>query len=329
MKNGIIDELINTLTDTVNSKLDGLETDEEKEDFIASINQEKINEIFSSVIENISSSSVDKMKETMFEKVIEFRAIENEFIARLEQKWNRAFVASEAMYCMVLEVAEDYCEMVDSLDDENIEELKYRYIALRSLHGRALQQYLEIVTLMKNGFSDGAYSRWRSMYEVMHISAFILHEDEEVAKAFIDVANSEDRYEWAKKSKKLETVTGKVQFSHIVKLSGVDKKIWDHQYKLANQVVHPSSQATFYRIGGSSIDGKMVIPVGRSDYGLTTPGEHSAIMLAQISNDFLMLFPERDSVLNMKCINKWIDIVREEYFNVHNEIFDDAEKNEY
>lgn len=34
----------------------------------------------------------------MFEEVMRFRADEQEFIARQEQKWYRAFVASEAMY---------------------------------------------------------------------------------------------------------------------------------------------------------------------------------------------------------------------------------------
>ena len=35
------------------------------------------------------------------------------------------------------------------------------------IHGRALQQFLEIIILMKNGFADGAYASWRSVFELI------------------------------------------------------------------------------------------------------------------------------------------------------------------
>jgi hypothetical protein len=64
-----------------------------------------------------------------------------------------------------------------------------------------------------------------------------------------------------------------------------------------------------------------VIPVGRSDYGITTPGEHSAISLAQISAVFFTLFPESDTIIQMQNINRWIDVIREAYFKTHDEVF--------
>lgn len=56
---------------------------------------------------------------------------------------------------------------------------------MQHIQGRALQQFIEIITLMKNGFADGAYARWRSMYEIAIVSAFITEKGEAVAEAFI------------------------------------------------------------------------------------------------------------------------------------------------
>ena len=60
--------------------------------------------------------------------------------------------------------------------------------------------------------------------------------------------------------------------------------LWKNQYQLANEVLHPSSQGTFNRLG--TVDSKEVITIGRTDYGLATPGEHSAISLAQLTSVF-------------------------------------------
>ncbi|KUE93344.1 hypothetical protein AU078_04885 [Streptococcus gallolyticus] len=67
-----------------------------------------------------------------------------------------------------------------------------------------------------------------------------------------------------------------------------------------------------------------IIPVGRSDYGITTPAEHSAISLAQITSMFLSIFPYGDGIVAMKNINNWIDVIREIYFKTHDEVFPEA-----
>lgn len=78
---------------------------------------EKINEFFTKesfgkkyadIINMIANVSVKTIDAIMFEKVLEERANTDEFIARQNQKWGNAFVASEAMYICVLESAEEY-----------------------------------------------------------------------------------------------------------------------------------------------------------------------------------------------------------------------------
>src|SRR5699024_117475 len=45
-------------------------------------------------------------------------------------------------------------------DDDN-----YQFDALMRLHSRACQTSYEILELLKSGFADGAYARWRSLHE--------------------------------------------------------------------------------------------------------------------------------------------------------------------
>ena len=73
---------------------------------------------------------------------------------------------SEMMYIIVTEAIEDYRKIFDEMPDESKRELQYRYLAISQLHGRACQQYLEVLCLLKSGFADGAFARWRSMYEL-------------------------------------------------------------------------------------------------------------------------------------------------------------------
>lgn len=39
-------------------------------------------------------------------------------------------------------------------------------------------------------------------------------------------------------------------------------------------------------------------------------------MLAIITNEFLNIIPNDDSIIQTKIINKWLDVIREEFFSV-------------
>lgn len=58
--------------------------------------------------------------------------------------------------------------------------------------------YLEILTLVKNGLADGAFARWRSLFELSVISNFISSNSEEVAKAYYEASEGDGKwYDWA------------------------------------------------------------------------------------------------------------------------------------
>ncbi|MDE8304979.1 DUF5677 domain-containing protein [Erysipelothrix rhusiopathiae] len=313
-----------TLEKILKDKVSEATTQEEVEEIIEKFKAINMQELYSNMHSQMANDTTKFMRKTMFEEVLRFRADELEFLARQEQKWCNAFVASESMYIMTLEAAESYVEQVNHLEQEELRKKQYTFTAMMHIHGRALQQFLEIITLMKSGFADGAYARWRSLYELSIISSFISEQGETVAKAFVTSHETEDRYEWARSSNLFNNKKRWITFSDIEKNCDMNTKAWKGQYILANRIIHASSQGTFARL--SNMESGDFIPVGRSDYGFTTPAEHSAISLAQITTIFFTIHPTGDSLIAVKYINNWVDVIREEYFKTNDSVFPDDEK---
>lgn len=177
---------------------------------------------------------------------------------------------------------------------------------------------------MKNGFADATYARWRSLYKLNIIASFISKYGEKVAESYISSRNSEDRYEWTRACGDFNPKKKFIRFDDIKDKADFPSNLWRHQYQLANEVTHPSSQGTFNRLG--TMQGEETISVGRTNFGLTNPGEHSAITLAQLTVKFLTVHPSGDALLATFMINKWVDVVREVYFKTHNYIFSEETK---
>lgn len=312
-----------TIKSTLEEEINKAETEEQAKKFLEHFEALDIQQLFKNFMKDAENDTFSFIKSNMFEEVMGFRANEQEFIARQEQKWFRAFVASEAMYIITLETAESYSEYVESLPKEKFQSKCWTYIVMQHIHGRALQEFLEIITLMKNGFADGAYARWRSMYELSIISSFIMQYGENVAKKFYEASETDDRYEWARESEIFKKNKKHITFNDIQKACDINLDIWKKQYDLSNKTVHASPQGTFGRL--CNMGTHPMIPVGRSDYGITTPGEHSAISLAHISTMFFTIFPESDTIIQLQNINHWIDVIREAYFKTHDEVFPEDE----
>ena len=93
---------------------------------------------------------------------------------------------------------------------------------------------------------------------------------------------------------------------------------WKKQYDLACWTNHASPQGTFKRLGNSP--NQNAIPVGHSNYGITTPAEHSAIALSWMTAMFINIFPNLDGVSRIGLLNKWIELIRRCTFQLMEEI---------
>ena len=106
----------------------------------------------------------------------------------------KMFCSLYAMYVMAVETAELFSEYVQKdLEDDVRQPKMYTFFTLQHMHGRVCQEFLEVLYLMKYGFADGAYSRWRSMYELCCCADFILKYGGEVAKKYFESSETEKK----------------------------------------------------------------------------------------------------------------------------------------
>lgn len=275
------------------------------------LNRLNIRKMCKDVLEKLSNESVEYYKKNMYETVFKEREETDEFLKDLNFKYNKAFIASEAMYILVADAGREYSDFVSKLDFNIVKDKQFLFVALKGIHLRACQQYDEIICLITNGFADGALARWRSLYELSVIAYFIAEKGEAVAESFISRAVSNDRYDWAKAADCFKDTYKHISFADILRNCNYETSNWKGIYNTANKLVHASPQGTFDRLGRG--DSSNIIPIGRSDYGLKLPAEAAALSLNVINEIFLSLFPNGKSALAINYINKWTDIISEYY----------------
>lgn len=101
-------------------QLEEAESQEEVDELVRKFGKLDMDKIVNDILETIANDTTRYMRDTMHEKVMLSRANEQEFLARQEQKWCRAFVASESMYIMILEAAESYVKFTSKLTHEEL-----------------------------------------------------------------------------------------------------------------------------------------------------------------------------------------------------------------
>lgn len=292
------------------------------EEILSKLDDRRIQSIYSTLIEQMTKDCISDLHDNLYERVLQERVNNAQFMVHNEKIWQKGFVASEMMYLIVLDSVESYKEIFNGLPDKEKQEIQYRYISICQLHGRACQQYLEILCLLKAGFADGAFARWRSMYELCVVAQFIKENEEIVAKAYWGESFRTDskEYRWARKAPRFAQYEEAIKFRDL--LGACDPIIakWKKQYRMSNKIIHASPQATFARLGKpQNLD---IVAVGPSDYGLAMPAINSAIALSIISAIFLTLLHSGDGVLYSRVITSWVDKIREVYSKIEKDSFD-------
>jgi len=320
----IMDTFREAIKDAIIKMYIAAETDEKRTALLSDVDKVNWTSLIMNQFDNFKEQIFLTLKSTMFEQAHMKMHRDAEFMSRLHQTWFRAFAASEAMYVLVLETVSNYDTRISTLSKESRADKANRYFALKYIHGRVLQQFLEAITLIKNGLADGAYSRWRSMYELGIVAQFIFEETEEVAAAYINSSETDNRYDWAKTSKVLKDIK-KPHFSDIERASTFPIQLWKDQYSLACSIIHPSSKGTFGRIAHPEEGQTPYVSVGRSNYGMTEPGECTAITLSQVTAILMSVYElDEEETMALDCIVRWVDFLKAEYFQAHDDAFPDC-----
>jgi len=190
----------------------------------------------------------------------------------IENIWGDGFALYKLYIESRVKFSNEYLKYIERCGrfSENTKKEKV-FTAMRYLSGRATQVANEILVLLKNGYADAAYARFRTLYELSIISHFIVKHGDNVAQAYME--HEGNWYDWAKV---IITDKEKIYFSDIEKYSGIKAdyiKLWDKEYHICNKLIHASSQGTFSRF---ALKGQMrEILIGPCDYGICTPAVNS------------------------------------------------------
>ena len=288
------------------------------------ISEETMKQCFDEFIELYGNEFLKNLYKGMYESVAEHRLWADEFTINLEKKWFRAFIACDALSVITDEILNDYIKQYESTP------MPYRFVALKYITGRACQVYREIVCLARHGFADGAFARWRTLYELAVISSFIYKYGDEIAKSYYDAKNSDCGYhDWAISASCFakRKANSHITFADIEQKTPLNTLPWIKQHKLSHKIVHAAPQGTFSRIGSQHSEERIL--TGVSDYGLNIPLNNAVISFVQICVTFLNLNVTSRNIFWIIAITDWIQIVEKEVYQCAYEIFGNEYKQAY
>lgn len=281
------------------------------------------------------------------------------FRERLEGRWNKPLGQLRMLLTMVREWCGDIFHREEARRPHKKKQL--REILVRLLV-RAIQVTDEIVCLLENGFADGAMARWRTLHEIAVVAAVIAEHGESIAVRYIAHQAVESQralnkylaccpllgyrplptrdvkkinkayaaaiakygpefksdYGWAahhlKKSKPtfadLEAAAGRA-------------KMRSH-YQMGNDNVHAGVKSMFVRLGLVGEYNSLLS--GRSNGGLTEPGQNAAHTLAQLAVIVCLSEPTFDDLVVASMIRDLQDQIPGYFFQVEKQLQKDHKK---
>lgn len=296
-----------------------------------------IQSIMNFAIKNSSEilfKNLDKDKRNMLD---ENRKIILEYNERLYNQWKKPIDNLETIIEMSHECAEIYTESFVK-EAEKKEDLLFH--SLRTIHSRALLTSRECLVLLKNGYADGAFSRWRTLYELSVIGALLFEKkDNNLCEKYLDYFHIQ-----AYKEEQLNREKGhpshtddsfinlKDNYDYVVQKYGKDYSKgeygWANEllnkvasfrdiedsanmgnlrgyYKSSSMFVHGNYKASQESLGLIPNIDRMLL-VGPSNYGLSIPMQNVAISLVSITSCFLLVYPTIDTMSACSILQKFM-----------------------
>lgn len=285
---------------------------------------------------NDSKILLDDLKSTSGEMLEEQRLLRQEFETRLLRRWSKAINSLEMLTVISLESAQS---LYEDYHTKALERNDMVFRALLRTHARACQVTYEILCLLRGGFADGAFARWRTLYELSVISFFIMEHGNQIAERYLEYAGIETYYEMLEYNKHYSRLgfepltaderkdTIQVRDKLIAKYGlefggfygwtatvlpekkrsfrGIEENVrlshWRPFYKLACHNVHPGSKGDSSRLGLSDTNDDLLL-CGASNYGLADPGQNTSISLTQVTTCLLTVAPSYERLVTLKAM---------------------------
>ena len=214
--------------------------------------------------------------------------------------------------------------------------------ALQNIQARSLLISRECLTLIKNGYPDGAFSRWRTIYELSVIGKLLYDENnDDLCEKYLnyyhiqeykDEKTSRERGHQDHTDESFKIL--KQNYDFMINKYGKDydngdygwanslfnqKKVTFKQikdkvdmdklygyYKLSSTYIHGNHKANEESLGLIPNLEKLKL-VGPSNYGLSIPMQNVAISLVHISTYFFLTYSNLDVWTACSIMNKFLD----------------------
>lgn len=315
-----------------------------------------------SAIEAASQDIISSLSETALRKVLKDPAarllhLTNEreaFMRRLELTWAKPF--------KLLDIHVALCQEIGAVRNDWLRKKRRRAKDLAvvdvvtRLHGRTVQVAGEVQALLRNGFADGAMSRWRTMHELTVTAMLIAERGPSVAERYVahvgaDSIKAARQYQRfaavlqhrpisAQDQKRLDALALELErkygksflndygwaadtlrnpnptFASIE--AAVDLDRLRPYFKLASNTVHAGAKGTFFRLG--VLDDQDRILAGASNVGLQEAGRLAALSLAQITTVLLLIHPNTDSIIWSRVVSEISSKVELQFVKVQRRI---------
>lgn len=299
--------------------------------------------------------SLEKDKRNMLNNV---KRITCGFNKRLYKTWKNAFDNAETLIELSTESAEMYIkEFYSKAKAEN----NLLFYTLKKIHARAILTSKECLVLLKNGYPDGAFSRWRTLHELCVIAMFLFeNKNNDLCESYIDFFHIQAyNEEKVCREKGYPTHTDesfrilKANYDYMINKYG---KIYNNgEYGWANNFLkktrttfkdiedsinmgkfrgyYKSSSAYIYGNFKASEESIGIIPntekvllIGPSNYGLSIPIQNVVISLYTISIVFLSIYPTIDTITACYIMNKFMESVLSEANKIQIKLEEDEKK---
>lgn len=333
----------------VNIHLSGTDLDQAVEDITSAI--ETASQDF---IDSLSDASLRSVLKDPAARLLHLTNERDAFMRRLELTWADPF--------KLLDIHVALCREIGEVRNDWLRRQRRRskdiavVDVVTRLQGRTVQVAGEVQALLRNGFADGALSRWRTMHELAVTAMLIAERGPDVAERYVahvgaDSIKAARQYKRfaavlqhrpisAHEQKRLDALAVDLErkygkpflndhgwaadtlknpsptFASIE--AAVDLDRFRPYFKLASNTVHAGAKGTFFRLGVlGEQDG---ILAGASNVGLQEAGRLAALSLAQITTVLLLIRPNTDSIIWSRVLNDLSSKVELQFVKVQRRI---------
>ena len=304
-------------------------------------------------IPEIADHIVSSLKERSEEHLKLVRDYQEGFINRNTERWKRGFNALEILIIVCTEAGEEFN---NTYRERAVQERDVQFDLVVRLHARACHISSEILWLLKGGFADAAYARWRALHEVAVTALFLLnygnvlsiryyeHEVIEAYRAMKQYNKYKSRLS-VKEFSEEELMECKVARDEAINKYGQEFEGsygWaadalnnkrpnffnleeavklDHlrpYYKWASQNIHANVHGIRNKLGLAEAK-EDVLLAGASNSGMTDPADLTALSLSQISIGLLTIYSNMDSLITQHVIKKLGADIGELFLEIENQ----------